>query len=46
MGKTSVPPDNPIPPEQWIPHPVSDHSDLDRPEPVYGGKRPPEEKKN
>jgi hypothetical protein len=25
-----------IPPERWIPHPVSDHGDLDRPEPVYG----------
>lgn len=24
-----------IPPEAWIPHPVSDHGDLDRPEPGY-----------
>jgi len=25
-----------IPPEKWIPHPVSDHADLDRPDPAYG----------
>ena len=25
-----------IPPENWIQHPVSDHGDLDRPEPSYG----------
>lgn len=25
----------PIPVEKWIPHPVSDHGDLDRPAPAY-----------
>jgi hypothetical protein len=25
-----------VPIEEWIPHPVSDHGDLDRPVPVYG----------
>lgn len=24
-----------VPVEKWIPHPVSDHSDLDRPPPMY-----------
>ena len=25
-----------IPASQWIPHPVSDHGDMERPEPTYG----------